>query len=334
MKRIIHTIFSLGLINASAFAAPSNPDYRIEPHWNALPKSAAESQSIKRGYSLFMNTVQLKGDLNGLLCVNCHIASGRLAYSAPMWAFPQSYPAYRKKNNKINTDEDRVEECFLYSLNSDSKVHDQDVEDLIAYAEWLAKDVPDVKPIPGRGDKRLPPPKLKPSYARGKDIYKQKCAVCHGKEGQGKTIEGHFVFPPLWGEKSFNWGAGMHKVDVAAGFIKMNMPLAPAKGLTDQEAWDVAFYVNSHERPQDPRYTGNVEETKKLYHDHDCEYGDKSPATGEILGMNAFKYILEPEFFVHTRGACKPSKLTIRELPSKVAENKKLEDEKKESPEV
>ena len=35
--------------------------------------------------------------------------------------------------------------------------------------------------------------------------------------------------------------------------------------LSDQEAWDVAYYIDTQERPQDPRYTGNVKETRAKY---------------------------------------------------------------------
>ncbi len=73
------------------------------------------------------------------------------------------------------------------------------------------------------------------------------------------------VFPPLWGSNSFNWGAGMHRVNTAAGFIKANMPLGKPNSLSDQEAWDVAAYINSFPRPADPRQLDEgltVEEAK------------------------------------------------------------------------
>ena len=62
--------------------------------------------------------------------------------------------------------------------------------------------------------------------------------------------DGTFAFPPLWGKDSFNWGAGMHRVDTAAGFIKANMPYGRGGMLTEQQAWDVALFMNSHERPK------------------------------------------------------------------------------------
>ena len=48
----------------------------------------------------------------------------------------------------------------------------------------------------------------------------------------------------------------MHRGQTAAAFIKANMPLGQANTLTDQEAWDVAAYINSKPRPPDPRARG------------------------------------------------------------------------------
>ena len=41
----------------------------------------------------------------------------------------------------------------------------------------------------------------------------------------------------------------MHRVPTAAAFIKANMPLGQGGTLTDQQAWDVAAFMNSHPRP-------------------------------------------------------------------------------------
>ncbi|HTY99731.1 MAG TPA: hypothetical protein VMB75_07845, partial [Rhodocyclaceae bacterium] len=64
--------------------------------------------------------------------------------------------------------------------------------------------------------------------------------------------EGRDAVPPVWGLRSFNKGAGMHNVQTAAGFIKANMPLG-APALADQDALDVAAYINAQVRPADPR---------------------------------------------------------------------------------
>jgi thiosulfate dehydrogenase len=48
----------------------------------------------------------------------------------------------------------------------------------------------------------------------------------------------------------------MHRINTAAAFIKANMPLGQGGTLTNQQAWDVAAYINSKPRPPDPRTRG------------------------------------------------------------------------------
>jgi thiosulfate dehydrogenase len=44
----------------------------------------------------------------------------------------------------------------------------------------------------------------------------------------------------------------MARQERAAAFIWHNMPLAQARSLTPQQAYDVAAYVNAHPRPDSP----------------------------------------------------------------------------------
>jgi thiosulfate dehydrogenase len=61
-----------------------------------------------------------------------------------------------------------------------------------------------------------------------------------------------WMYPPLWGENSFNTGAGLYRLSRFAGYIKANMPLGATYDkpvLTDEEAWHIAAFVNSQPRP-------------------------------------------------------------------------------------
>ena len=88
------------------------------------------------------------------------------------------------------------------------------------------------------------------------------------------------------GREVFQLGRRLHQINNAAGFIKANMPLGLGGILPDQQAWDVAFFMNAHERPQDPRYTGSVAETRKRFHDApDSLYG--IVVNGHLLGSGA-----------------------------------------------
>jgi len=87
----------------------------------------------------------------------------------------------------------------------------------------------------------------------GKIVFEQHCTACHGTDGAGllaaaNPIHG-YVFPPLWGPDSFNTGAGMHRVLTAARFIKARMPLG-RPDLDDEQAFDVAAFINSQPRPE------------------------------------------------------------------------------------
>jgi thiosulfate dehydrogenase len=230
--------------------------------------SGAEGAAIRRGMATFADPKSHAGPFvgNGLACKNCHLDSGRRANSSPMWAAWVAYPQFRKKTGTINTMEDRIRGCFLYSMNSPNSPSGgpppagSDVyRDLQAYFRWLASGAPTGARMKGAGYPT--PPLARAGYdpSRGQQVFLQKCTACHGNDGQGaQAPDGKVVYPPLWGPRSFNWGAGMARIDLAAGFIKANMPFDQPRTLTDQQAWDVAAFVDSHERPKDPRQTGTV----------------------------------------------------------------------------
>lgn len=88
------------------------------------------------------------------------------------------------------------------------------------------------------------------------------------------------------GSEGVYWGAGMTRISSASGFIKSNMPLGQEGSLTDQQAWDVAAYIDSRERPRDPRQTGTVEEAKRDFHSDDDYYGQT--VDGAILSGMSF----------------------------------------------
>lgn len=56
----------------------------------------------------------------------------------------------------------------------------------------------------------------------------------------------------MWGAHSYNIGAGLYRLSRFAGYVKNNMPQGTTwenPQLSDEEAWDVAAYVNSRQRP-------------------------------------------------------------------------------------
>jgi len=259
------------------------------PPLSALPEGA-DGEAIKRGLAIFDDTARNAGQFvgNSMACKNCHLDSGRRANSSPMWAAWLAYPQYRNKDNAINTMHDRIKGCFRYSMNAPNSPSGEpppdgsDVyRDLEAYFHWLATGAPTGEVLPGAG---YPRPQLSEAGydpGRGSQIFQQKCTGCHGVDGQGaRQPDGKVIYPPLWGPRSYNWGAGMARVDLAAGFIRANMPFDQPGTLTDQEAWDVAAFVDSHERPKDPRQTGSVAENAK------ANFAGQKSFYGQVVGGN------------------------------------------------
>ncbi|MGI2037846.1 c-type cytochrome [Shewanella frigidimarina] len=285
---------------------------------------------VRLGYQLFVNTQQLRDKYvgNELNCVNCHMNSGRQANSSPLWAAYFAYPAYRKKNDKVNSFQERIQGCFTYSMNGKAPAENSpELVAISAYSYWLgmsglmdqykiAGPVPELSDaelvkggkrddfpipaaiakhldtaalsqLPGRGYPKTAQPELAYSPERGQAVYQAHCQVCHGEDGQGQVIAGVTALPPLWGAQSYNWGAGMHRVNTAADFIYENMPLGKSVQLTVQQAWDVAAYLNSYDRPQDPRFNGDVSKTQATYHQHQGYYG-QSVAGKPVLGTASY----------------------------------------------
>jgi cytochrome c len=85
---------------------------------------------------------------------------------------------------------------------------------------------------------------------RGKALFAQRCAACHGTEGQGRYLSKTYYRPALWGPDSFNNLAGLGaKPEKMAGFLKHNMPLGSGGSLTLQEAWDLTAFIGTQPRP-------------------------------------------------------------------------------------
>ncbi len=269
---------------ARAGAAPAAPAFEPPPD-SAIPPGKFGDE-IRMGEAIFRdpqaNAAAFVG--NDLRCSNCHLQAGRLAGSAPMWAAYVSYPAYRSKNGHVNSFEERLQGCFRFSMNGKvPRLGDPVLVALESYSYWLAKGLPVDEKTPGRGFPALPKPPLPADYARGTQVYSEHCATCHGTGGLGQSSGGKVVFPALWGDRSFNWGAGMGSIKNAAEFIHANMPLGLGGSLTPQQSWDVATYMDSQVRPQDPRFSGSVEETRKKYHDSAMSmYGHT--VNGAVLG--------------------------------------------------
>lgn len=211
---------------------------------------------VRKGEKIFTQTGKYAGKYvgNDLTCESCHLDRGRKPYAAPLWGAYVSYPRFRTKNMKVSRLGERIQGCFRFSMNGVAPPLAGDtIRSIVAYSFWMSKGAPVGTPLVGTGMYHMPPTSHKPDPLNGKKVYKARCALCHGADGLGASSGGDVAFPPVWGPRSYNAGAGLAKVGKLAGFIKMNMPLSKGDTLSDRDAWDVAAYVDSQPRPADPR---------------------------------------------------------------------------------
>lgn len=209
--------------------------------------------AIRRGRELALHTNQLLPDHvgGGLTCSSCHRGAGTVPHAGPWVGVVGQYPQYRARSGGVDTLEQRVNDCFERSMNGVPIDPDgEDMTSLVAYMTWLSQDVPVGAVVDGRGFARMPAPAETPDAARGAALYQTRCAACHGADGQGVVgADGAVAFPPLWGPRSFNVGAGMARLDTAAAFVHDNMPLGQGGSLTPAEAYDLAAFFTTQPRP-------------------------------------------------------------------------------------
>ena len=193
---------------------------------------------------------------NGMNCQNCHLDGGTRLWANNFSAVASTYPKYRERSNSVENVYRRVNDCFQRSLNAPHGLdtNSREMQAIVAYMNWLGKKVPpQVKPV-GAGIHELNFPDRPADPVKGKMIYQDHCSRCHGENGQGilNIDSSAYTYPPLWGPDSYTTAAGMYRVSRLAGFARHNMPFdAPAfsSQISDEEAWDVAAFINSQPRP-------------------------------------------------------------------------------------
>ena len=196
-----------------------------------------------------------QGAINGMNCQNCHLEAGTKVFGNNYASVASTYPKLRARSGHIESIAARVNDCFLRSLNGRAiDTTSLEMKSIVSYILWLGKKIEKgIKP-PGSGLKELAFLNRAADTIKGKEVYINKCQSCHQKEGQGllNADQTEFTYPPLWGNRSYNDGAGLFRLSAFAKYVRFNMPFGAdhlSPQLNDEEAWDVAAYVNSRPRP-------------------------------------------------------------------------------------
>jgi cytochrome c/uncharacterized membrane protein YfcA len=225
---------------------------RIPPD-SAIPHDSIGA-SIRRGMALVAHTPDSlpQNTPTTLRCVSCHLDGGRRAGVVSMLGSYARYPRLTVRENRVASIEDRVNFCLTRSLSGRPLPNDsRDMRDMVRYLAYLSTGVKHEDWVRGEGLPN-PVPILATDTARGARVYTSTCARCHGVDGEGTGS-----IPALWGPRSYDIGASMARVGVAATFIRRAMPYDQPGTLTDQEAYDVAAFVLSHPRPDYPGKAGD-----------------------------------------------------------------------------
>jgi thiosulfate dehydrogenase len=230
---------------AAAAAAPL--DYTPPPD-SAIPGDSMGA-AIRRGRALFTRTTDsLPRHAPGTMqCASCHLDGGRRHGAAAVIGVMARYPKYLERTGAVVSIEDRVNYCFTRSLAGSRLPNgSREMQDIVAYLAFLSKGVPVGALVRGTGMPTMP--KLTGDSARGAALFATTCVMCHGADGQGNPP----AFPALWGPRSYSIGASMAREERAASFIRHFMPQNAPGSLTDQQAYDLAAYVNAQPRPDSP----------------------------------------------------------------------------------
>ncbi|MFP4487179.1 MAG: c-type cytochrome [Campylobacterales bacterium] len=193
---------------------------------------------------------------NSLQCTSCHLQNGKTKTVGTFIGTATVFPAYSSREDSIQTLQDRIDNCFMRSMNGKRPPIDSKVSIAMAtYVTWLSTGLP----IKMSDEKTVTPyyshiwpdknivEKIKKAtnttYKEGKKLYAKKCSMCHGENGAGVG-----TMPPLWGDKSYNAGAGLSKLHKLATWMEYNMPYNQAT-LNDDEAVALAIYIDAQPRP-------------------------------------------------------------------------------------
>ncbi len=231
----------------------------VIPPDSAMPVGAL-GMSMRRGRALLEHTHDSLPRFVGanLRCISCHIDGGRRSDASPLLGVYARYPRYVERSGAVVSIEERINYCFTRSLSGRRlPPSSREMQDIITYLAFLSTGVPTGAHVRGEGLLRMP--KLVGNAARGGQLYIANCLRCHTATGVGgpvpmasRALNVPPFAPALWGPRSFSVGAGMARIERAAAFIRVAMPYDKPGTLSDQQAFDIATFVLSHPRPDQP----------------------------------------------------------------------------------
>ena len=236
-------------------------NYWIAPDINTITDTNKKAQ-VEYGKELIAHTAKYLGPngtvkkiSNGMNCQNCHLQAGTVTFGNNYGSVSSLYPKFRARSGSVENIYKRVNDCFERSLNGKAlDTTGKEMQAIVAYIKFIGSNVVKGKKAEGSGLKDLKFPERASDPEKGMTVYTTKCQSCHQANGEGLLTadKTEYTYPPLWGNNSFNDGAGLYRISNIAKYVKFNMPQGTtfkSPQLTDEEAWDVAAFISSQNRP-------------------------------------------------------------------------------------
>ncbi|MBN2816558.1 MAG: c-type cytochrome [Campylobacterales bacterium] len=243
-------------------------DITKEPNYKQLEYAVALLSNTVGTIGPKVQDPKMRYSANSLNCTSCHLNGesnlpGTKKFAAPFTNVMNDYPKFEARSMKVESIAERVNGCMTRSQGNGKPLplESKEMKSLIAYFKFLAKGTQPHSAMKGTGLQKVAFPDRKASVKEGKDLYSIYCMECHQKDAVGLrsatyTKDASYNFTPLAGNDSFNNGAGMSHLKTATRFIYTNMPLGASESdkpmLSVEQAYDVAAYVLSLERPNKP----------------------------------------------------------------------------------
>jgi thiosulfate dehydrogenase len=255
MSRLLFIITVILIIPGCASVSENQPEKKT-----SAPDEVG-NELVKYGKELIANTAYYLGPkgkiatlTNGMNCQNCHLQAGTQFYANSYLAVATNYPRFSPRSGGSETLIHKINDCMERSLNGQKlDTSSREMRAMVVYIKSI--DNNDIAAKAANGTQQLSFLSRAANASNGNILYQQKCFSCHGQNGEGRLAidSATYIYPPLWGVHSYNVSAGIFRISKLAGFIKNNMPFGAtylAPQLTEEQAWDIAAFINSQPRPQ------------------------------------------------------------------------------------
>lgn len=208
-------------------------------------------------------------------CSSCHFTGGHVPFGSPVYQSPSKYqpdpetglgPYFRPLGYHRDL-EDSVIDCFRNCMNAERAPEKDDpvMVALVNYIHWVSDGIldPAMKDdwdlLPPEAGPKLPViagvSSMRADPVRGASLYANRCSDCHDEDAPGageyKVGEERPRIPALWGiQDGYSEGAAFYRTPVLAAYMQKHMPFGEAETLSDQDALDIAAYINAADKPR------------------------------------------------------------------------------------